>query len=332
MVIIDLEKLGVSLKIDLKKPIFKDFEKYIGFEDLFGNIIDKEKNRRCTIKYNLKQVMGGYGIITFAKRTINSDTKNCVVKHLLNNDDLNLFKEALLQYSSYLILKNYNLQLFISEVYDIFYKFDTPQNKYILHFSMEEIIGVFFHTFLKESLTPEKDFIDSFIQISIALYIIQNELNLDHRDLRYANIYIVEKAISLELVILDKKINYSCNFHICILDFGFACIGHKPTVLNAAEGFMQKEERCFKPGRDIFQLLISIWSKRSIRSKMSEKFIDNINALLCYGEYDYSKITEANESSKWSYSLTMDDDFSFIPLLPKNLLIKLLELKNEYDK
>ena len=25
------------------------------------------------------------------------------------------------------------------------------------------------------------------------------------------------------------------------------------------------------------------------------------------------------------------DNFSFVPLLPKNLLIKLLELKNEYD-
>jgi len=331
MDIIDLEELGVSLKIDLKNPVFLNYEKFIGFEDLFGNIIDKKRRTRCTVKYSSKQIVGGYGIITFAKRTVNSDTKNCVVKRLLGDEELNLLKEVFLQHTSYLILKKYNLNIFIPKIYDIFYKLDTTKNKYILHFSMEEVLGIFFHTFLKKSETPEKDFIDSFIQISIALYILENELNLDHRDLRYANIYIVEKPVNIILQLIDKKIDYTCNFHICILDFGFACIGNKPTVLNAAEGFMQKEERCFKPGRDIFQLLISIWSKRSIRSKMSDKFVDNINALLCYGEYDYSNITEASEDSKWPYSLTMDDNFSFAPLLPKNLLIKLMELKNEYN-
>jgi serine/threonine protein kinase len=331
MDIIDLEELGVPLKIDLKLPIFSNFENFIGFEDLFGNLIDKKRRKRCTIKYSSKQIMGGYGIITFAKRIVNSDTENCVVKCLLGNEELNLFKEAFLQYTSYLILKKYNLHLFIPKIYDIFYKLNTIQNKYMLHFSMEEIIGVYFHNFLNTSETPEKDFIDSFIQICIALYILQNELNLDHRDLRYANIYIVEKPVHIMLKLVDKNIDYTCNFHICILDFGFACIGHKPTILNAAEGFMQKEERCFKPGRDLFQLLISIWSKRSIRSRMNETFIENINSILCYGEYDYSKITDTSEDSKWPYSLTMDDNFSFVPLLPKNLLIKLIELKNEYN-
>ena len=107
---------------------------------------------------------------------------------------------------------------------------------------MDEIKGEFLHTFLKKSTQPEKDFIHCFIQICVALYILQKEINLDHRDLRYANIYIVETPIHFPLKIINNEpLLYSCNFHICILDFGFACLGHKPTLINAAEGFMLAE-------------------------------------------------------------------------------------------
>lgn len=325
---VDLEELGVPLKINLKKPIFNNLDKYIGFEDLFGNILDNLKRKRCIIKYKNKSISGGYGSIHFAKR----NNKDIVVKRLLGDTHTNLFKEALLQHISYLTLKKYNLNMFISKVYDIFYKLDIHNSKYVLHFSMEEIKGQFMNTFLKKSTQPEKDFIDCFIQICIALYIFQKEINLDHRDLRYANIYIVETPVEFSLKILNtEQFLYSCNFHICILDFGFACLGHKPTLINAAEGFMQNEERCFKPGRDLFQLLISVWCKSEIRSKMSKDFVEKINSILCFNDHDYSKITELNEDSKWPYSLTMEDNFSCIPLLPKNFLIKLIELKKDYD-
>ena len=327
---IDLKELGVPLKVNLNNPIFKDYDKAIGFEDLFGYIKDKYKNKRCAIKYKAKTISGGYGLVTFGTRITDYDVKECVVKRLIGNEDLNLFKEAFLQYVSHLNLKKYGLNMFISEVYDIFYKFDTHINKYALHFCMEEIKGDFMHSFLKVCANPERDFLDCFIQISIALYILQKELNLDHRDLRYANIYIVKKPINIKVILLNKEIDYSCKFHICILDFGFACIGHKPTIINAAEGFMQNEERCFKPGRDLFQLLISIWCKKEIRNRMSQDFVEKINMILCHEGHDYSKITETNDDSKWPYSLTTDDSFSYIPLLPKNLLIKLMELKKYY--
>jgi serine/threonine protein kinase len=329
MDIIDLEELvGVPLKLDLKNANFETIEKYIGFEDLFGNIIDKLRQKKCNIKYKKKTISGGYGFIYFGKR----NSQDVVIKRLLYSEKTNLLKEAILQYISYCTLQKYNLHYFIPKVYDIFYKIDINDSKYKLHFSMEEIKGEFMHLFLKNSSYPEKDFIHSFIQICVALYILQKEINLDHRDLRYANIYIVQKPIQFSLTILSEDIQYTSDFYITILDFGFSCIGHKPTVINAAEGFLHNEERCFKPGRDLFQLLISVWCKSEIRNKMNPEFIEKINAILSYNNYDYSKITEINEDSKWPYSLTMEDNFSFIPLLPKNLLIKLIELKKQYDK
>jgi serine/threonine protein kinase len=324
---IDLEELvGVPLKLDLKNTNFKNFESYIGFEDLLGNIIDKQKRKKCNIVYKKKTISGGYGFIHFAKR----NNEDIVVKRLLYPEKTNILKEAVLQYISYSTLQKYN-QCFIPKIYDIFYKIDINDNKYKLHFSMEEIKGDYMHIYLKNSIQPEKDFIHIFIQVCVALYILQKEINLDHRDLRYANIYIINKAIEFPIKLLDNTIQYTSNFHITILDFGFSCIGHKPTIINAAEGFLHNEERCFKPGRDLFQLLISVWCKSEIRSKMNSDFIKKINSILSYNDYDYSKITEINEDSKWPYSLTMEDNFSFIPLLPKNFLIQLIELKKMYD-
>jgi hypothetical protein len=324
---LDLEELlGVPLKIDLKTFNFEFLKKYIGFEDLFGNIITKLKQKKCNIKYKNKTISGGYGFIHYALR----NNESIVVKRLLLSEKTNLLKEALLQHISYKTLEKYNLNCFIPKVYDIFYKIDTNDNKYKFHFSMEEIKGNYMHIFLKESKYIETDFIDCFIQVCVALYILQKEINLDHRDLRYSNIYILNKPIQFSLKLLDDNITYNCSFHIVILDFGFSCIGHKPTIINAAEGFLHNEERCFKPGRDLFQLLISVWCKSEIRNKMSSEFIEKINSILNYDNYDYSKITEINEDSKWPYSLTMDDNFSFPPLLPKNLLIKLIQLKKLY--
>ena len=64
---------------------------------------------------------------------------------------------------------------------------------------------------------------------------------------------------------------------------------------------------------------------------MSKEFVRKINTILCFNDHDYSKITDINDDSKWPYSLTMEDNFSCIPILPKNFLIQLIELKKEYD-
>ena len=95
---------------------------------------------------------------------------------------------------------------------------------------------------------------------------------------------------------------------------------------------MVSQERCFKPGRDLFQLLISIWCKEEIRKNMNSTFIDEINSLLIDKNNNYSKVIEHRmENSKWSYNLTADDNFSFLQLVPIHLLTRLYELKHVYD-
>jgi len=328
---VDLEELGVPVKIDLKNPNFSDIHNYIGFEDLNGFIIEKNKNKRCKIVYKNKVIHGGYGKIQFATRHVNSDKHPIVVKKLIKNSNVNLFKEAFLQHLSHKTLEKYSLKRFIPKVFDIYTKFDTNLLKYILHFSMEEIIGTSIQTFLETCVNPEKYFIHSLIQLCIALDILQNDLNLDHRDLRYCNIFIVNNPLQLLIKGLKEDVEFISDIHISILDFGFACIGVNKTVINAAEGFIHNEERCFKPGRDLFQLIISIWCKDSIRNRMSSEFVEKINSLLRNEEYDFSNLIDKRKDSKWPYYFTNEDNFSFTPLLPRALLEKLVELKKHYS-
>jgi hypothetical protein len=74
-----------------------------------------------------------------------------------------------------------------------------------------------------------------------------------------------------------------------------------------------------KPGRDLFQLLISIWCKKSIRSKMKPFFIEEINNLLKTNNKDYTQLIFSKaEDSKWPYTLTRNESFSFLELSPEN--------------
>ena len=321
---LDLNSIGIKKKIKLKDIYSIDLSKDLIFENIFGDILDHNKNNRCKIVLNNNIMTGGYGIIYFGKRQNNHGSVNdIVVKKLSIHKPYNLLIEAILQHSSYTILEKYNIQYMIPKVYDIYNKIDSNLNispRYVIHFCMEEIKGIFIHDFLRESHTPEKDFILAFIQICIVLNILEKELMFNHRDLRYTNIYVVKKNTEIKFTLKEKTYKIISGFYICILDFGFACIGTQQSILNAANGIIQNEEKCMKPGRDLFQLLISIWCKKNIRNKMKPSFIEEINNLLKTNNKDYTQlIISKHEDSKWPYNLTRGDTFNFIELSPENL-------------
>ena len=175
---------------------------------------------------------------------------------------------------------------------------------------MERIFGEFIHIFLLNSKNPEKDFILCLLQISIILHILEKTINLDHRDLRVTNIFVVNTPKELKFTIDHKTYLYNCDYHICLLDFGFACIGNKPTIINATEEMFNKNERCFKPGRDLFQLLISILSLELLINK----------------KHNYINLLKSNSKADLSYIATLDDDFSHEDLLPENFIKFLIQL------
>jgi len=337
---IDLEKIGINKKIRLKDVSKIDIKKDLMFENIFGEILNLEKKIRCKINIDTTRgkINGGYGCIQFGKRiNHNGLIQDCAIKKLLVNKPYNILIEIILQHSSYSVLHKYNIGYMIPEIYDIYNKIDSDSEhfspKYTIHFSMEEIKGVFIDDYLRHSKTPEKDFIISLMQICIVFNLLETHLNLNHRDLRYTNIYIVESPKVIHITINNKKYTLHSNFHICVLDFGFACIGEKNSILNAAGGIIQDEEKCMKSGRDLFQLIISLWCKKNIRNKMNPLFIEDINNLLKTEHKDYIQVmSKHSEDSKWPYNITCGDNFSFPPLAPEKLFEKLYNMWHKHSK
>ena len=310
------------IQFDLKHIGVIDKENQTVAIELFNNIyVNKEK--RCTFNILKKQIIGGYGILEYAERFDSNGKKNCIIKHP-KDKNFSIYNETVLQYISYITLKKYNLEWMVSEVFDIFKK------QSIIYFSMQNIIGCQLHTFLLNSLHPERDFIDCLLQLSIALYYLEKDIHLDHRDLRYANIFVVDEKKKFTCSIDSTIITVDTLFHICLLDFGFACIGKNTTIINASEGIFHTYERCSKPGRDIFQLLCSLWAIEEIRAKMSSEFQTIVDSLFTYNNMNYSNLAKNIKKTDWTYVLTSEDSFTFPPLLPENLIKTLFILKPKY--
>jgi serine/threonine protein kinase len=325
MVIFSLKKIGIEIDFDISKDQTDLIEKNLPIELIDGSIVEKSKKKRCILQFKNRRIIGGYGILQEIHRTDDKSKLICLVKYS-KEKSLNILNEALLQHISYVILKKFNIQYMISKVYDIYKRNDT------IFFTMDKIDGVSVLKYILESDSPEKVFIDILIQLCIVLLILKKEIYLDHRDLRYTNLFIVKesKEIYLELHNRSKKEEYrlSTLFHICLLDFGFACIGKEETVLNASEDIFQKKENCLKPGRDMFQIVASLFCLKEFRNKLNANFLKIVECWFIYKDTNYSNI--AKSSCEWTYILTSEESFNSPFFVPENFLSYLYDLRNKY--
>ena len=317
MVGFNLNPLGINVFFDLSNNKTKHIEEQLPKELFDGSIIDKNKRKRCVLNFKKKIILGGYGILQETVRIENNNIKECFIKYS-KEKTLNILNEALLQYVSYLVLQKYDIHYMISNVYDIYKRND------IIFFCMKKINGMSILNFLLESKHTERDFIDSLIQLCIILYILKKDIYLDHRDLRYTNLYIVKQNTNIHY----NEYILNTNFHICLLDFGFACIGPKQTIINASEDIFQNSEECLKPGRDLFQIVASLMCLKEFRDKINISFLKILDSLFIYNGTDYSKL--AKISCEWTYILTSESSFNFPFFAPENFIKYLYDLRKSY--
>ena len=203
MTIVDLKQVGINSILDLSNNHTEYLLEHISIEQKNGVLIESDSNKRCEIHFKNSFIEGGYGIIHDSHRIINKYMHECYVKYPKKNINNNLLNEALLQHISYLTLKKYNIQYMIAEVYDIYKRTDNT-----VLFSMEKKYGKSMIEFILESNKPELDFINCLIQTCIILIILKKELYLDHRDLRYTNIYVVKEKTNIHLQFNSKSKHY----------------------------------------------------------------------------------------------------------------------------
>ena len=223
--------------------------------------------------------------------------------------NINLLTEALFQWKLHNDLKPYGLSFCIPKVNKIFtYK---PTND--VWFSMTAYEPVLLSSWCLRNLRRDgKTFGLLILQMALALEVIEDILNADHRDLKVNNILVIDEPIDINISWgIKKKITFP--FQIIFIDFGFACLGTILDVKN--EGRVL--DFCPKEGRDMFQILVSIWRIDTLRNVLETVWGTWIRNKIG----PYTNLTEKATDLNWMYAVTDNTEFR-APLCSPRLLIK----------
>lgn len=273
---------------------------------------------RCKIRYGRTIYKGAHGAILHAIRY--PDGTECCVKRP-HHRSFSLCCEALLQWRAEQVLRKAGCAGAVPRVIDI-YEFAGETR-----FSMEYIQGQSSVEAILKSTAPDFTFTHILAQTALLLGTLQRELRLDHRDLKADNLWIRQNPVHYRVQWGDTTWSLTSPFQVVLLDFGFACLGEKPpgnrTLVNLHDGVLPELDPCPKSARDLFQLLVSLWSIPAVRASQPAAFQRQI-ASLFLGKKDYTPLLLQTDRSQWSYLSVSDPHFRHPPLEPEALLLKLM--------
>ena len=282
-----------------------------------NGVISVAKKHRCSIEYGKKENGGGYGIIYRAVRTPSKSNELCVKAP--HNSAHSLCSEAILQWMANQTLEAAGIVGAIPRIYDIFqYAGET-------RFSMDFIQGVSAVKAVAVAKDPDTLWLQILSQVSMLLGYLEETIHLDHRDLKADNLWIRAKSVHYTLIIGGYTWHIKAPFQVVILDFGFACLGGKDgnAIVSLSDGIVPRIDPCPKDGRDLFQLITSMWSIPEIRARASESVHLDMDVLLTYKTASYMDIVQRTIRSHWIYLAVSDIEFRHPPLHPLSLLLKL---------
>jgi hypothetical protein len=309
-----LEEFQIDTLITLEKnidiPITLLPKQYIDGRILVG------KTLRCSIEYGKLANKGGYGLITRIKRTP-SVGELCIKSP--RRADISLCPEAILQWHTSQTLRAAGVYGGVPHVYDIFqYAGET-------RFTMDYIDGISAVQAMMESADPDTLWLQILGQVSLILGYLEENIFLDHRDLKADNLWIRQVPIEYTLRIGGYTWHIVAPFQVVILDFGFACLGGQNghAMVSLSSGLIPKIDPCPKEGRDLFQLITSMWSIPTIRERAGSEVQAVIDSLLKNKAASFVDLVHRNLNTHWIYLAVSDSAFRHPPLHPVTLLLKL---------
>jgi serine/threonine protein kinase len=301
---------SITLEENIGIPITLLPKQYIDGRVLVGKAL------RCSIEYGKQANKGGYGVITRIKRAPSAG-ELCVKSP--HRADVSLCPEAILQWHTSKTLRAAGIYGAVPHVYDIFqYAGET-------RFTMDFIDGISAVQAMMESADPDTLWLQILGQVSLILGYLEENIFLDHRDLKADNLWIRQVPIEYTLRIGGHTWHIAAPFQVVILDFGFACLGgengHAAVSLGA--GLVPKIDPCPKEGRDLFQLITSMWSIPTIRERAGSEVQAAIDSLLKNKGASFIGLVHRNLNTHWIYLAVSDSAFRHPPLHPVALLLKL---------
>lgn len=248
---------------------------------------------------------GSYGTIdAFYKKVPEQEETIIAVKRPRNTED-SILMEALVQWYLGNKLSSYTILPCIPTVHEIFlYK---PTNT--IWFTMDVFTPMLFSQWCVKRIPSQPNLFPLImIQMSILLEVFQKDALLDHRDLKVNNILIIEEATTFPILWEEKETTITFPFRIIIIDFGFACVNNTVDVKDGLPNL----DVCPKEGRDMFQLLVSLWNIPILRTSLESKWGEWVRNALRSAKGDsnaYIRLTEGKNPITWMYTITQDIHF-----------------------
>jgi hypothetical protein len=298
---IDLHEVGIPLKVGLRTAIP---ESIIPKELITGDLRDLNGSTRCRLEYKEAINHGTYGYI----QRILRNKVPCVCKRPLRNGD-SFVAEAIIQLLAYRTLNARGVHA-IPKVLDIYrYVSET-------RFTMEFIRGRSALEEIYEAVDPDTTLLQILAQTSLLLAILEEDIHMDHRDLKMTNLWIRKTPINYTVRLGSKVWHIVAPFQVVILDFGFACIGDGfgNTVVNLGD-VIPDLDPCPKDGRDLYQCIMSLLSVEKVTHRLSSVMQETLKGWV--GPIGSLTVT---------YLITSHPRFSIAPLRPLSLLKTLSSL------
>lgn len=279
---------------------------------------------RCTILDKEVVAQGRSGIIRRVDRTpppaaVSGQAAPEVCIKLPKNPLLSFCPEAILQSICSRALTAAGIHGAVPEVYDI-YRFANETR-----YSMEYIRGVSAVDAVLSSPTPDTTLLQILAQAALILGFLEERVRLDHRDLKADNLWIRPRPVSYTLQVGGVEWHLAAPFQVVFLDFGFACIGGDDgqAVVSLTDGVVPLIDPCPKEGRDLFQLIGSMWSVPEVRDRIGPDVTADVELLLKHRSASYIELVRNTTQSTWIYIAVSDLKFRHPVLHPVSLLERL---------
>jgi len=187
-----------------------------------------------------------------------------------------LLKEAVLQSFAFAALSFHGITWAIPEVKSIF-RHPTKGTGFLMtHTKDTEIFANFLQRKMNwrhASENNDRILIEIICQLAVYLHILENTLQMNHRDLKCTNVVLIQETdpFTLDYVYLKQKFTLRTRLRTVLVDFGFAC-SHLGETIVAAGNYLPVFDGCPKEGRDLFLFFAHLWNIEAVRNCITPRF------------------------------------------------------------
>jgi serine/threonine protein kinase len=323
----DLQELNIPWKGPLTgwKRIGRFLLPQVGLNCI---IKDYNQNHIASIKPIGNIGEGTFGIVDeYERKSREGEIRRVAVKRP-RHPNIDLFLEGLFQWHLWHELKEFGISFCVPRVFDIFRYQPTGD----VWFSMECFEPLLLSKWLVGQAPKSSQILLPLLllQIALVLEVMENHIRIDHRDLKINNMIIVEEDLDIEIKWDGRMRKLHFPFRIVFVDFGFACLEAK---MDIREGNgLPPLDFCPKEGRDLFQVLASLWSISTLRRIWEQVWgnwvLDKIDSAVKPEKLNilsYMNLIKSAPNLDWMYNATDDKEFRAPKCAPSIIIRECLD-------